>query len=187
MKLTIAERLTNKKEKYLKCALPKRLDRITARENLLLIHKVFTQASVVFWLMYGTLLGAIREDDFIKYDTDIDLGFYKNELESVFQVLLRLRKYGFEIVRTDCDDDVLTLLRKNISIDFYGVTQQTKGWTWGAKWERKDYFSKLETREFLGVVFSQPTHLLEFLEEHYGKNWKTPQKNKQAFFHGKNV
>jgi len=50
------------------------MDRELATEDLLLVKKVFDQNQTPFFLAYGTLLGAVREGDFIAHDDDIDLG-----------------------------------------------------------------------------------------------------------------
>lgn len=37
--------------------------------------------NVLFWLDYGTLLGAYREHDFIKHDFDLDIGLWLKDAE----------------------------------------------------------------------------------------------------------
>lgn len=36
---------------------------------------------MLFWLDYGTLLGAYREHDFIKHDFDLDIGLWLKDAE----------------------------------------------------------------------------------------------------------
>ena len=45
-----------------------------ARKDLLNLKKALDKADISFFLMFGTLLGAVRDKDLISYDKDIDLG-----------------------------------------------------------------------------------------------------------------
>lgn len=40
----------------------------------------------------------------------------------------------------------------------------------------KRYFEKLETTKFYGLTFNTPSDVEEYLEYHYGKDWKTPKR-----------
>ena len=51
----------------------KRIDKTIAKENLTILKKVCDDSDLPFILFYGTLLGAIREHDFITHDEDIDI------------------------------------------------------------------------------------------------------------------
>lgn len=48
--------------------------RLHDKELLYKIDDALNDAGIFYWLDYGTLLGAIREHDFIKHDEDIDVG-----------------------------------------------------------------------------------------------------------------
>lgn len=52
--------------------------------------------NVLFWLDYGTLLGAYREHDFIKHDFDLDIGLWLKDAEIAKKAML---KNGFELIR----------------------------------------------------------------------------------------
>ena len=42
--------------------------------SLSYISNILQKNNIKYWLCYGTLLGAIRENDIISYDYDFDLG-----------------------------------------------------------------------------------------------------------------
>jgi len=42
------------------------------------IHKILNDNNIEFFLVYGTLLGQHRENEFISHDTDIDLGIFSS-------------------------------------------------------------------------------------------------------------
>ena len=48
------------------------IDASIAKQNLLDFKKVLDERNIKFLIMHGTLLGAIREHDFIIHDIDID-------------------------------------------------------------------------------------------------------------------
>ena len=41
-----------------------------------IVHRSMSKEQIVYWLHAGTLLGIIRDEDFIKDDTDIDIGVW---------------------------------------------------------------------------------------------------------------
>ena len=46
----------------------KKFDKNIAKENLLDIKKIFDENNLFFYLANGTLLGAVRDNDFIEYE-----------------------------------------------------------------------------------------------------------------------
>ena len=53
----------------------KRIDKEIAFENLCLLKSILDANGIKFQLAFGTLLGVVREHDFIDHDEDIDLAF----------------------------------------------------------------------------------------------------------------
>lgn len=181
--LTIGQQVTGGKKEFLTYPLkklPRTLDLDIAKENLLLVHKVFTERKIKFWLMFGTLLGAVREGNFIEWDHDVDVGVLADDFGFWFPALTELQEEGFEIIRTIVDkgkDCLVTILRKNYYIDFYVMSRYRRGWCFGNRYELKDYYSEFIEVKFLGEWFLIPSRLDEWLIEHYGKDWQVPKKN----------
>jgi phosphorylcholine metabolism protein LicD len=67
------------------------------QKALYAIDDAFKELNIEYWLEFGTLLGAVREKDFIGHDEDIDLGLfsvnYNKDNEKIFN------KYGLIKVR----------------------------------------------------------------------------------------
>ncbi len=50
-----------------------------------------------FGLMFGTLLGAVRENSFIKHDEDVDLFVLEEDKEKLFNCIHDFINIGFQI------------------------------------------------------------------------------------------
>ena len=63
------------------------IDKEIAKENLLAFQNVMDRNSITFSLAYGTLLGAIRESDFISHDEDIDVAILDEDRDNFLAIL----------------------------------------------------------------------------------------------------
>lgn len=177
MNPSIAHRLTDGKKERLNFnfkSLPKPIDIPIATENLLIVKSVFRDKGIPFWLMYGTLLGAIRDGAFIPGDTDTDLGVYETDMEKVLEAFSDMKVAGFEVIRTALKDGLVTLLRRKMYIDFYVMTKVGSFWRYGdGPLTTHDHFSDLIRIPFLGTEFLAPGNPVTFLKAKYG-DWKSP-------------
>jgi phosphorylcholine metabolism protein LicD len=91
---TIGKILENKRNKIFKKE---------GQRALFEMDKVFNELKIEYWLEFGTMLGAVREKDFISHDLDIDLGcFLQDYIEGNEKIF---NKYGFKKVREFMIDD----------------------------------------------------------------------------------
>jgi hypothetical protein len=154
------------------------LDPDIAAHNLLLLKRMLDEQGIRFGITYGTLLGAIREQAFIKWDEDVDV-FILDEDRSAFHSMLdALRGAGLELVR--CEGDLYSLMRLDNYIDVYFFRKK-----WGRRICNKDSVrSKFLERdgwvEFLGQRFLAPFESRRFLCEIYGVDWETPKRDAPA-------
>lgn len=49
------------------------------------------------WLDYGTLLGACRDQCFIEWDSDVDLGIFPHEVDKIVNLRREFKEAGFEM------------------------------------------------------------------------------------------
>lgn len=127
MDLTLAQRVLETKKEYV-CRID--FDRFLIRklkhpsdmevfkDNLLVVKDVMGEFNIPFFLMFGTLLGAVRDKEFIKHDKDIDLGFFREDKTDFYKVILELKKYDFRLLRTDHTDNLISVIRDDEYIDF---------------------------------------------------------------------
>lgn len=158
-----------------------------AKKNLLEVKKILDSLKVKFWFRGGTLLGAVRDKSFIPWDNDIDLMMLAKDWEpSMLEIFkakgfprcnewrwypnkvsaVRLKRRGIEVnVRLEyyyAPDDVYVCLAKSPN-DHTTIIP--------VKFLRNDFFL-----EFLGQQFRVPNPPKKFILSHYGKNWRTPDK-----------
>lgn len=152
----------------------KLIDKKKAFENLCLFKDIADRNGFRFFLAYGTLLGAIREKDFIDHDEDIDLGADYQDVDMFMSMLFELREHGFEVARWD-DRGLISIIRNNEYIDIYFFKKYNDKLliNCGEPLPRQ-YLENQEVIEFKGVEFNAPADTVGAVEYWYGKDWQTP-------------
>lgn len=67
-------------------------------QHLVFITNLLKDADIKHWVMYGTLLGCIRESNIISHDYDFDIGIYYEDKERVLELnkIIEKSNYRFE-------------------------------------------------------------------------------------------
>jgi len=156
----------------------KRFSLSIAKENLIDFISVLNKLNIVYWLHHGTLLGCVRDDDFIKYDSDIDIGCLSSQYKVLASAIKELEDIGFELIRVLENNGVVTIIRKKVSIDIDLYDGPENG-IYTAVY---DHTMLMETdlnlikRDFLGFEVNILSNYEKLLSEWYGDDWRTPQK-----------
>lgn len=153
------------------------------RENLLLLKNIFDSNNIHFRLGYGTLLGAIREKDFITGDTDVDLILDLKDKYKVFAFCWLLSRNDFIIKRNL--NNLITLVRKNNQIDLYFFSQRnfidkilgrfTCSCGFWCLFIPIRFYLGFDEVVFLGKRFCVLYNSVGWLEKVYGVNWRVPR------------
>ncbi len=156
------------------CASKKKIDKGIAKENLLLFKKIAENNNLKFSLAFGTMLGAIREQDFIDHDDDIDLWIGSEQKDLFFTMLFELREYGFELARYH-RGGLASIMRKGENIDIYILYPIGEGLRayYGNPMPEK-YWVDLSKYKFQGELFSGSLNSEESMIFFYGENWRIP-------------
>jgi len=155
------------------------IDMVISKENLLLFQKIMKNNNIFFSLAYGTLLGAIRENNFIEHDEDIDVAIIKEDEDDFLDTLFELQENGFIVGRYE--QSLLSVIRKDEYIDIYIFEKTLFGnRKFGNEILKEKYLFNTIEYDFLSSHFNIPKDYIEYLEVHYGENWKVPLKNTHA-------
>ncbi len=145
-----------------------------SKENLLLFKSIMDEHNLFFALTAGTLLGAVREKDFIDHDEDIDLALFSRDKQKVIDVLPEFLKAGFVIARYD-RRNVISLIRGGDYIDLCFFEKESDLiYACGGTLILSRFMEEIGDLEFLGQTFKVPKDYVEFLNCEYGYNWHTP-------------
>jgi hypothetical protein len=156
---------------------------LSARKNLFAVAGALERAGIRAFLVDGTLLGAIREGDFIAHDRDVDLGVFAAEHVPEIPALItaagipHLRTYG------TLERGLQYAFRaRAVKVDLFFYYADAAGY-FHAAWKddqpiRYGYppFS-LAPLTFLGRPFLAPADPERFLRTKYGPDWRRPVKD----------
>ena len=168
------------------------MDKILAKQVLFEIDDIFKKYGIVYWLDCGTLLGAIREKDFITWDiNDIDIGMYRFlplEYELWCNFLKDLASKGIK-VEIVWDNSVFSAKKidgkKRMIIDVH--TFKRRGKEYHIEMNKRIFFfpkeliETLDEVEFQGRKFKVPHNPGKYLSCLYGASWKTPNPHKKIW------
>ena len=155
----------------------KQIDKTIANENLQLLKHVCSQHHLQFLLFFGTLLGAVREHDFITHDEDIDLVMLKSDMPAFLDMLFELRAAGFELARFE-RRGFLSIIRKGEYIDLYFFAPYKHDPSLMHCCMdicEKKFLYDVAPMEFLGNSYMAPREYEAYLAHQYGDDWMTPQ------------
>ena len=168
------------KELYAKSAFTKE----KANEMLSILKEVLMKHDVHFLLNFGTLLGAVRDHDFIPHDYDIDLSMHERYKNVFISCLPELSKRGIFLCG-HFKGDIFNLFYDGIICDIDIVFDMM--FPYSLRYNRllekcypKFYTDEAEIIDFLGNKYEVPANPERFLEYMYGKYWRIPQKGKHA-------
>jgi len=143
--------------------------------------------------VFGTLLGAVREHDFIVHDKDTDVALFGSECTFIHKLDALMRELGFVTTRNwpgliswernkeyidcyqfhevPCDEQVMITAYECRITDNHGTV------TGHFKMPLSEVQG--DTIQFHGATFGSP-RAVPYLRRVYGANWKTPIKDKHA-------
>ncbi len=149
--------------------------RALARNHLKKFCSLCPNGMIVF-PMFGTLLGIIRENDIIKHDGDIDVGFIGNE-HMLDRYFLGILSNGWTLIRNQ-QNYLYTFIKNEIQIDMYKFVdngERINNIVNGKYFIEYDAFKPLKKITFDNYEYNCIANPVKFFERFYGKDWQTPK------------
>jgi len=178
---------------------------IHSLDTLLKFLEILKPKKIDFFLIYGSLLGAVRQESFAGRPKDIDLGIKEDQLQKLLDgIPLIIKKAAVSSIRSHGEISVkklkkLQLLFQNMIIDIEVFRKENE--MWKGETQKLYLIDEMYNRNFNGSAFPisdlenlipikvygkkflSPANPEIYLEQVYGKNWRIP--NKKQFFWNK--
>ena len=164
----------------------------SALDSLDLLHAIFEDNSIKYWLYAGTLLGFIRDGGPITGDPDIDLGF---RVEDILLIEKAVVDKGFVKIHEFSFNGIIYEERyeyNGVGIDFFYFSKDSNV-EYTYQFNRKvtsfypvkeehydNEFSNIIKFNFSGHVYNIPSKYERILENTYGE-WRVPLSRENGY------
>jgi len=138
---------------------------------------------IVYWLDWGTLLGAVRNGKIIPWDYDIDIGIHLSAVEKLELLKEEMNKFGYTL-SIDRNQKYARIIRFytlehgfDFHVDIYPWTSEGDVAFPCVEPEQVRPLSEirnLSSIKFEGVICPCPLFPERALERKYGVKWRTP-------------
>jgi hypothetical protein len=165
----------------------KSFDKNTARDVLFEVKEVLDKCGVEFFLIGGTLLGAVRDKKFPKYDFDIDIGVKQETLiEKMPELEKEFLSRGFQVSKFSTPypfDRFMKVSKNRVTTDITDFKLVNDEYIHIFKFNRgcfvfpREMFDNLGEINFLGKTFKIPTPVEKVLEHNFTVSWTVEDKD----------
>ena len=146
--------------------------------NLNILVSTLKNHNIDSCLIFGTLLGAVRDKSLIPHDHDDDIFvFEKDKQLFTKKLIVDLEKQGMKIMRITDEGHTISFYRNGYYVDIsFGIKKENGNYQW-REVEMDGYFFKKfdKVTMFNGDVYNTLNDSVKFLEKTYG-DWETPIK-----------
>ena len=169
----------------------------TMDENLELAINILNKHKCKWWLTAGTCLGAMRENNFIAGDPDIDIGMEGQHVRLWKTFIKEFQEAGFALYKEweyKGKKSELSFKRKGVKLDLFFFFHKDKSYWHGVfgpddkgRWGKNmiflpnvfsaSLFSNLREIFFRGKRCFVPFPIDQYLTERYGDGWRKPDKD----------
>lgn len=152
------------------------------------VSSLFNEKKIQFYLGYGTLLGAIRDSDFIKGDNDIDLMITQKYESILYENLPYFQNRGLKLIRFYDHKSYSFRINDKTFVDVYVLSTDSTittslfyrcgipGWL-----IPRMFFVIPSYVDFIGQRFLIPSFSKYLLRCWYGRDWRIPQSKKGTY------
>lgn len=157
------------------------IDAALGEQMLKEAKEIMEQQGVPFFLRQGTCLGAVRDQAFIPWDDDIDLGCViglNGFTEDLIEPVLNAFKEQGYFINVESNDRWIAagMIKSSLRIDltFFRIIDDSI-FHFPLIWIPARLFANLKEIEFAGDKYLVPNPPEEYLRTKYGPDWITPK------------
>jgi len=159
------------------------IDMDISANNLVSCAEVLDELDASYMIIFGTLLGAYRDNSLIPHDSDVDMAISYTEIDKLILALPALKNRGFDVVRY-MENEIVSVGKNGDYVDFYlfkphrgniEILSCVEMYALVAT----DFICGNSIR-FLGRDFPIPQNPEAFFLQYYGSDWRTPIKDLHA-------
>lgn len=158
---------------------------ILGKEILEKLNEVSNKTNVKYWLEFGTLLGKVRDNNFIGHDINFDIGIMEDEITANF--ILELENIGFkrkDSLNLESNLKNIIYNYKDIEVEIFLFERENDNKV-VTYWKNKSNEiigyrlsnTTLEEIKFMGIETRIPRNSTKRLIEIYGENYNLPDPN----------
>ena len=152
---------------------------ITIRTELFVeVYETLSAMKARVWITGGTLLGAVREGDFIIDDDDVDMDMIEDEfLAIMYDLKATFLRAGYIVRLKDGRNPKMSIYKSGFKLSIGALKPSGKWLTRPIQKYPSRLFSEEHFMTFKGVRCLVPFPPEEYLEHVYGLNWTVPVKS----------
>lgn len=153
-------------------------------EILDFIHPLLTKHKIPHWLNFGTLLGAVRDQNLIPWDEDIDIGVWEEDVPRILKLEKIILSGGFRVLVNRIGNGrvcSLAIFYSHVNSLHIGVNTWTVqgdeacGIEWSGMRFPLSKLTTLSTATIGAKKYPCPSDPEIGLEGFYGPDWKVPK------------
>jgi lipopolysaccharide cholinephosphotransferase len=155
-------------------------DKAALLEDMVAMRDLLAERGIPVFLNFGTLLGALRERDFIAFDDDADMEIYERDEESFLALLPELESRGLTMFGHNVDQNLYKFRGRGEQLDLF-VARERRTLLGRRVWDIEGrssvparHLDSLEEVDFLGCIFKIPADPYALIRNLYGRNWRIP-------------
>lgn len=156
-----------------------KIDKDKMLENIQILSLYLDKIGINWGPAFGTLIGVVRNDDFLPWNPVFDIYILKEDEERFKDVLWLLMEVGFNLFRHE-RRGLYYLKRNNEVIKVFVLHKISSDvrHTGGSDFIHEKYLQNTVKWNFNDIMLNVPEEVDEYLSFRYGENWITPLQTK---------
>ncbi len=136
--------------------------------------------NIIYWIIGGTTLGAVRHNDIVPWDDDADIGIFEDDMHKLLALKEELAEDGFEIIyywkifkfrKINQEYPFIDIFLYKKSEDKYIMHRDDLISVWPNEYYLEEELFPLKQYKFGNLLLNGPNYPLDYLDRMY-PNWR---------------